>query len=278
MILPALAITILVDNQADYGLRAEHGLSLWIEAGETKILFDTGQGAVLADNAGRLGIGLAQTDILVLSHGHYDHSGGIPLVLQSASNPLLYCHAGVVQPRYTIRNGKAKTIRMPARSMAAIDRLPEKNLRWTSRAQLIAGGIGVTGPIPRETDFEDPGGPFFLDPQGRRADPIDDDLALWLQTDRGLVVCVGCCHAGLVNTLKHVLLLAGTNRLRAVIGGFHLLNAGEERLARTVTALHALAPELIVPCHCTGEKAIQLLTAAFGERVAAGRAGTRYTF
>ena len=135
----------------------------------------------MADNARKLGIGLEQADFLVVSHGHYDHTDGIPLVLQSSRKIKVYCHAGVVQPRYAMRNGTAKTIRMPRESMAAIDKLAEENLHWTSRELLLAEGIGLTGPIPRETSNEDTGGPFFLDPQGRRADPIDDDLALWMK-------------------------------------------------------------------------------------------------
>jgi 7,8-dihydropterin-6-yl-methyl-4-(beta-D-ribofuranosyl)aminobenzene 5'-phosphate synthase len=278
MMTPRLKITIVVDNQAGDGLLAEHGLSLWIDTGATRILFDTGQGAALADNARQLGIGLEQADILVLSHGHYDHTGGIPHVLQSARKINVYCHAAAVQPRYVVREGTATAIRMPSASMSAIDKLPEKNLYWTSRARLVAGGIGLTGPIPRETSFEDTGGPFFLDPQARRADPIDDDLALWMLTGRGLVVCVGCCHAGIVNTLNHVFRLSGMNRLRALIGGFHLLNASEQRLEQTVAALRSFSPELVVPCHCTGEKAMQMLTAAFGARVVPGRAGAAYGF
>jgi 7,8-dihydropterin-6-yl-methyl-4-(beta-D-ribofuranosyl)aminobenzene 5'-phosphate synthase len=278
MIAPKPTITIVVDNQAGDGLLAEHGLSLWIDAGDTRILFDTGQGAALAYNAGKLEIGLEQTDILVLSHGHYDHSGGIPLVLKAARQAKVYCHPGVVQPRYSTRNGMAKEIHMPRESMAAIDKLPAEKLNWMSRARLVARGIGLTGPIPRETDYEDTGGPFFLDPQARRADPIKDDLALWIRTEQGLIVCVGCCHAGVVNTLRHVFRLSGINRLRALIGGLHLLNAQEERLAQTVAALHDFAPELIVPCHCTGHKATQLLTSSFGERVVPGSAGARYSF
>jgi 7,8-dihydropterin-6-yl-methyl-4-(beta-D-ribofuranosyl)aminobenzene 5'-phosphate synthase len=278
MIAPKPTITIVVDNLAGDGLLAEHGLSLWIDAGDTRILFDTGQGAALAYNAGKLEIGLEQTDILVLSHGHYDHSGGIPLVLKAARQAKVYCHPGVVQPRYSTRNGTAKEIHMPRESMAAIDKLPAEKLNWMSRARLVARGIGLTGPIPRETDYEDTGGPFFLDPQARRADPIKDDLALWIRTEQGLIVCVGCCHAGVVNTLRHVFRLSGINRLRALIGGLHLLNAQEERLAQTVAALHDFAPELIVPCHCTGHKATQLLTSSFGERVVPGSAGARYSF
>lgn len=85
-------VTILVDNQAGKGLIAEHGLSLWIETEDERILFDTGQGGVFANNAQMLGIDLGQTDMLVLSHGHYDHTGGIPQILQQARNINVYRH------------------------------------------------------------------------------------------------------------------------------------------------------------------------------------------
>ena len=217
----AIAITILVDNQAGPGLTTEHGFSLWIETDGRRILFDTGQGPALPMNARTLGVDLQQTDMLVLSHGHYDHTGGIPHVLQVAPNAHVYCHPGVVQPRYSLRNGSPKPAHMPSESMAALDRLPEKNLHWTSEAVRLSENIGLTGPIPRQTTFEDTGGAFFLDPEARHADPIEDDLALWIKTDQGLVVCVGCCHAGIINTLTHVRRLSGVARIRAVIGGLH---------------------------------------------------------
>jgi 7,8-dihydropterin-6-yl-methyl-4-(beta-D-ribofuranosyl)aminobenzene 5'-phosphate synthase len=138
--------------------------------------------------------------------------------------------------------------------------------------------IGVTGPIPRETAFEDTGGPFFLDQGGRRADAMDDDLALWIKTDRGLVVCVGCSHAGVVNTLNYAQRLNAGSRIRAVVGGMHLLSASEERLEQTIAALRGLDPELLVPCHCTGEGAIERLQAAFGDRTLRGLAGLRIQF
>jgi 7,8-dihydropterin-6-yl-methyl-4-(beta-D-ribofuranosyl)aminobenzene 5'-phosphate synthase len=273
-----LKITVLVDDLAGEGLSAEHGLSLWIDAGTGQILFDTGQGSALAENARKLGIGLHQAGTLILSHGHYDHTGGIPQVLKHARKTNLYCHPGVVQPRYSIRDGAPKPIHMPQESLAAIDKLPAQSLHWVSQALLLSARIGITGPIPRETSYEDTGGPFYLDPQGRRPDPIDDDLALWIRTDGGLVVCVGCCHAGLVNTLNYVRRLSGDSRLRAVIGGFHLLHASDQRLAQTVAALRSMAPEIVVPYHCTGEPALALLRNAFGERVSPGAAGMTYQF
>lgn len=278
MISAKVRITILVDNQAGDGLTAEHGLSLWIETEGKRILFDTGQGIALESNARALGVALGKTDILVLSHGHYDHTGGIPQVLQHAGKTNVYCHSGVAQPRYSIRDGTPKPIHMPQESMSAIEKLPAQSLHWVAQALLLSQRIGITGPIPRETSFEDTGGPFYLDPQGRRADPIEDDLALWIRTDDGLVVCVGCCHAGLVNTLNHVCGLTKQDRIRAVIGGFHLLNANDQRLELTLAALRSFSPNMVIPCHCTGERAMNLLKAVLGERVMPGHAGATYEF
>lgn len=271
-------ITILVDNHAGDGLSAEHGLSLWIEAEGLHILFDTGQGMALESNARILGVDLDKTDILTLSHGHYDHTGGIAQVLQRAQKANVYCHPGIVQPRYAIRDGTPKSIQLPRMPMAAIDRLSSQHLHWVQQPMLLSERIGVTGPIPRETSFENTGGPFYLDPEGRRADPIEDDLALWVQTDDGLIVCVGCSHAGLVNTLNHVQRLSNGQRIRAVIGGFHLLNASRERLEQTVAALRLFEPDIVVPCHCTGELATDMLRNVLGERVLPGAAGMIYRF
>jgi 7,8-dihydropterin-6-yl-methyl-4-(beta-D-ribofuranosyl)aminobenzene 5'-phosphate synthase len=270
-------ITIIVDNQAAQGLRCEHGFSAWIEVDGRRLLFDTGQGAALAGNADKLGIDLSTTDILVLSHGHYDHTGGIPLLIAQAPTVAIYAHPMATAPRYALRNGVAKPIAMPGAAQTALTDHAD-NLRWTTQPQWLAVGLGLTGPIPRLTDFEDTGGPFFLDADGTEPDPIADDLALWMHTDQGLVVVVGCSHAGLVNTLHHTMKLSGASRLHAVIGGFHLNAASAVRLTRTMASLEELAPDLIVPCHCTGDAAIERLNQSFGERVRPGSAGAVLRF
>jgi 7,8-dihydropterin-6-yl-methyl-4-(beta-D-ribofuranosyl)aminobenzene 5'-phosphate synthase len=117
-------ITILVDNRAGDGLVAEHGLSMWIEAGDRKVLFDTGQGSALPPNAASLHVDFRETDAMVLSHGHFDHTGGVAHVLKTAGPIDTYCHPGVVLPRYSIRNRAPRHIQMPGTSMVAIDSLP----------------------------------------------------------------------------------------------------------------------------------------------------------
>lgn len=273
-----IRITVIVDNRAAPGLTAEHGLSLWIEAAGRRILFDTGQGGALEPNASALGIDLAGTDALVLSHGHYDHTGGVPGVLRTVGRVEAYCHPGAVSPHYGFREGTARAIHMPRESVMALEGMPPQRLHWVRRPVSLSEDVGVTGVIPRETPFEDTGGPFYLDPEGRYADPIEDDLALWIRTGGGLVVCVGCCHAGLLNTLRYVQRLNGGMRIRAVIGGFHLLGAGRERLERTFEGLLSLEPDQVIPCHCTGEAATAGLLDALGPRGTHGEAGLRLAF
>jgi len=310
-----LRITVVVDNHASAGLAVEHGLSLWIDTGSHRILFDTGQGPALAANTSALGIDLSQADTLVLSHGHYDHTGSLPLALSASDRIEIYAHAGVVQPRYSIRDGQARLISMPHEAMAALDQMDSERLHWVSapmwltprdgQARLISmpheamaaldqmdserlhwvsapmwltPTIGLTGPIARRTSYEDTGGPFYLDPKAVRPDHITDDLALWIRTGEGLVVCVGCSHAGLINTLNQIRRLDPGKPIRAVIGGFHLVAAGEERLIRTVAALRDLAPRCVMPCHCTGDAATAYLKEALGEMVQPAIAGMTYRF
>lgn len=273
-----LAITVLVDNYAGDGLSAEHGLSLWIEAADKNILFDTGQGGALAPNAEKLGVDLSATDALVLSHGHYDHAGGVSRLFRTAPAVEMYCHPAAIVPRYGNRADKAKPLGMPCEALRSLDRLPSRRMHWVQDGAILTTDVGLTGYIPRHTNYEDTGGAFFLDPAMRRPDPLDDDLALWINTPEGLIVCVGCCHAGLVNTLNRAIVQSGTSRLRAVIGGFHLLDADENRLEKTVAALEELSPECIVPCHCTGTRAIEFFEKSFGMRMMKGFAGATISF
>jgi 7,8-dihydropterin-6-yl-methyl-4-(beta-D-ribofuranosyl)aminobenzene 5'-phosphate synthase len=273
-----ITITIVVDNEAGAGLEGEHGLALWIDTGDRRLLFDTGRSELLLSNAESLHIDLAEADAVILSHGHYDHSGGLAPLLRHGHTFALYCHPAAVHPRYAVRNRQAKSLQMPRASMTALDRFPQEHLHWVQQPILLAPGIGLTGPILRTSAFEDTGGPFFLDQAGHRPDPVDDDLALWIDSGSGLIVCVGCAHAGLINTLQQVLHQQPHRRLQAVIGGFHLLNADRRRMESTITALRRLAPEHIIPCHCTGEEAVQHLRHTFGRRCRPGMVGMQLLF
>ena len=274
----SIKITVLSNNHALEGFETEHGFSLRIETPDHRVLFDTGQHAVFLNNARKLGVPVQSTEILVLSHGHYDHAGGLPALIERAPAVNVYCHPGVRQARFSVRDREGKPIGMSASSIAALEGLPADQVHETVRPLELADGLGITGEIPRLNDYETTGGPFFLDESGRAADPIPDDMAMWMRTPKGLVVVLGCGHAGIINTLDYIGALTNGAGVHAVIGGFHLVEASRERIDRTVDALEEISPDLLIPCHCTGDTALLDMQEAFGERLVIGKAGATYTF
>jgi 7,8-dihydropterin-6-yl-methyl-4-(beta-D-ribofuranosyl)aminobenzene 5'-phosphate synthase len=277
MSVQTVSVTVLSDNRAAYGLEAEHGLSFWIEAAGNRILFDTGQGEAMPRNVESLGLDVGDADAVVLSHGHYDHSGNVPWAMSLAPHARLYLHPDALCTRYSIRDAP-KANGMPRASAQTVTALPEARRRWVSSPTAVCTSVWLTGPVPRVTEYEDTGGPFYLDAAGACHDDIPDDLSLWIQTRAGLVVCLGCCHAGVINTLHHITEAAHDTRIIAVIGGMHLLHAKAERLERTADALRAYAVPHVLPCHCTGDHAVSFLADRFGTAVQQGYAGMKVTF
>lgn len=263
---PFLTVTVLAENTVQgLGLIGEHGLSLWVECAGTCVLFDTGQGLVLPHNVGRMNVDLGRADSIVLSHGHYDHTGGLSWALGRASRARLFLHPSALATRFACRDGASREVGMPGDARAAVhERLA--SVHWTREPAEIAPGIFVTGPIPRRTPFEDTGGPFFLDPQGTVPDPIEDDQALWIETADGLVLLLGCAHAGVVNTLDYIGELTRRKPVRAIVGGMHLGAASDERMARTIESLRRQDPAGLWPCHCTGPVATCRWMTTFGHR------------
>jgi len=248
-----LRITVLVEDTAKHrGLSAEHGLALWIEADGHKILFDTGQGLVLGHNAEAIGIDLAEAESIILSHGHYDHADGLKVYLDRFSKACVYLHPAVFQRRYSVPAGEPA---MPAgAAIESVVRLRPHvgEVVFTAEPTQIVEDVWVTGEIPRNTRFEDTGGPFYLDEAGKDVDLLLDDQAVYIATRQGLVVLLGCGHSGLVNTLDHIAQLTGQSKIHAVLGGMHLLAASAERIDKTIVVLRDYDVRLLGPAHCTG--------------------------
>jgi len=261
------------------GVLGEHGLAWWIDTGTHHVLFDTGQGLVLTRNAGRLGADLASVDSVVLSHGHLDHVGGLDQVLALAPHAALHLHPDATVRRYTGSDGKGVGRRL------STDLMETEGFRQAGRpvvcsreAHEIVPGLWCTGEIPRTNDFEDVGGPFFLDEALTQPDPIMDDQALFFSTEKGTVVVLGCAHAGVVNTLEHIRTLTRGATIHALLGGMHLERASERRMDETMAALRRLRVQRFGPNHCTGIAAIARFWREFPERLIQCSAGVRLEF
>lgn len=260
-------VTTLIDDTASENLRAEHGLSLWLEYRDKKILFDTGQSDLLLRNAKILGIDLADTDGIVISHGHYDHTGGLFAVIDIAKNANLYIHPEALGPKFTQRGNNIRNIGMTPSTKERIHALDEgKRVVWTEMPTEVLPGLFITSQIPRNTHFEDTGGAFFMSHHCKKNDKLIDDQALFFETQNGLVVLLGCAHSGVINTLDYVVKLSGQERIYGAIGGMHLLNASAERIEYTIEAFRRYKVQKIGLAHCTGLKAAEQFKDAFADQ------------
>lgn len=276
---PSIRLTILVENSVHTRkLRAEHGLAILIEARGRRVLFDTGQTDLVLANAAALGLSLENLDAIVLSHGHDDHTGGLAAVCRQSPRARVLLHPAARAEKYSGNAaGPPRPIGLPPAAQQALA-AAGANVVLTSQAEEVIAGVFVTGEIPRRTDFEDVGGCFFLDAAGQRPDPLSDDQALYFPTAAGLVVVLGCAHAGVVNTLLQIEALTASQRIRAIIGGLHLLQASPARLKATLAALRRRQVALLMPGHCTGAVATARLWSEFPGSCRGAGTGTTLLF
>lgn len=247
-------ITVLCENSVGpiTGTLGEHGFAALIEPAEgAPLLFDTGQGLTLLHNAARMNKDLSTVHSVVLSHGHYDHCGGLKPLLAACGAKRVFGHPGLFAPRYRVKDtGECYPISAPDRREDLEEAGAVFDLSGEFRA--VAPGMYLTGEVPRVTAFENGDQGLYCDCTGQELDSTPDDQSLILESDKGLVLLLGCCHAGLVNTVEHVAYITGRRDFYAIIGGTHLGFCSQEQLDGTISALQKLGIKKLAASHCTG--------------------------
>lgn len=247
-----LKIQIMVENTTPSPkLRGEYGFAAWLEVDDTTILFDTGSQEALLYNAQALKIDLNQIDKVVLSHGHFDHTGGLVPLIQQNGAIEVYAHPGIFTRRYSRAGEHLRNIGCSF----SLDDLNQAGIKFvpTENFTEITTGVYVSGRVPRNTAFETAGGDFVKESDGEMvADDIDDDMFLVIDHPEGLIIISGCAHAGIVNTIQYARQVMGKTPIKAFIGGTHLMTASEDRLTKTISFLKTAAIEKLIVCHCTG--------------------------
>ena len=274
-----LRITVLVENEVSVpGLMAEHGFSALIERDGRCVLFDTGQGPALVQNAEMLGVDWARIEAIALSHGHYDHTGGLAYALHRAPQARVYAHPQALAPHYSWRaGGPVRAIGIPDASRRALE-AHALGVIWTSGPTEIIPGVWISGTIPRTTDDVPTDKGLFSDAACTIPDSIPDDQAIWAETPEGPVVVLGCAHSGVGHTLAHVARETGSRIIPALVGGQHLAHSDEQKIRRTIALYDVYGVRQIAPTHCTGPLAVSLMAAMLPDRLVRGHGGDGLTW
>jgi 7,8-dihydropterin-6-yl-methyl-4-(beta-D-ribofuranosyl)aminobenzene 5'-phosphate synthase len=266
-----LKVTVLAENTVDvsFMITGEHGLAMFIEDGDERVLFDTGQGLGIINNSSFFGVDLGSTTKIVLSHGHYDHTKGLKPVLDAIGGREIICHPAAFEPKYF----KGKRFGQEMEIMIGLPYSREDleqsgaKITFNKGPHKVTGNITATGEVPLTNGFEGLEKDLSIKVGDvAQPDPFLDDQSLVVKTDKGVSVITGCAHRGLVNTMDYAAKLTGTGEFYAVLGGTHLFASGEERMKKTVEALRKYNTKIIGTCHCTGMKGMARLMTEFKDR------------
>ncbi|MBW1781005.1 MAG: MBL fold metallo-hydrolase [Deltaproteobacteria bacterium] len=275
-------ITIVCDNTISRsGFVGEHGFSCLIERGDAKYLFDTGPGMSLPINLKTLKMDLKGLERVFISHGHYDHTGGLLWAMQQAggteivAHPDVFCRHMVSDSRDT--DTPPRYIGCPATQ----DELEHAGAAFTfmDHTREVSPGIWFLTGIDRDPEKVPNDNRLVLHQgNGLVPDPMEDDASLLVETDGRPVLILGCAHSGVLNILDHVRLRMGISTLRAILGGTHLMFYGPEDLPRVIEEFERFSIDLVGVSHCTGFQVAVALSKHFGDRFAAASAGKVFRF
>jgi 7,8-dihydropterin-6-yl-methyl-4-(beta-D-ribofuranosyl)aminobenzene 5'-phosphate synthase len=270
-------------------IHAEHGLSYYVETvvnGKTSgCMFDYGLDPIgVMNNIAVLGLDLGKANAFSLSHGHFDHWMGALSILKANQSKIargtpFYVGDEAFARRYSLRPGGTEAMDLGQLKKEDIESLGLKVVEVKNSVQIIPGAY-FTGNIERVTAYEKVP-PSLLIKRGEKPEPDDfrGEQALFFNVKgKGLVVLSGCAHSGIVNTSKQVQKVAGTDKIHAVMGGFHLIGAKPEVIQNTIADIKAMKPDYIAPTHCTGFEAIVAFSKEMPKEFILNTAGTQYTF
>jgi 7,8-dihydropterin-6-yl-methyl-4-(beta-D-ribofuranosyl)aminobenzene 5'-phosphate synthase len=273
-----MRITIICENTVGrlIGL-GEHGFSALIETEQKNYLFDTGSGHSVVKNSLELNKDLRTIRKIFLSHGHYDHTGGLPEILKLRGKVDVHAHPHVFLDRFHVikENGKEtkRFVGLPFKK-SYLESLGA-NFILNKDFIEIEKGIFLTGEVPRKTSFEKPDPGLFSDIDGKTdQDTFLDDQSLILDTGKGLILILGCAHSGMINIINHVIDKIGKENFYAILGGTHLDFLTAEQLDESIKVLKRIKIEKIGVCHCTGMRAAFRLHQEFGDRFFYGHVGS----
>ena len=269
-----MKIVTLTDNRAsDSELKTEHGLSVYIETENHKVLFDTGQSALFAQNADKLGIDLQQIDLVVISHGHYDHIGGLRHFLE------MNHHAKVILKReifdYQYQSVKAGTVKQIGADPMLLDYqnrfiFPENNLTSIDSLQIIKE-IEIPYPQPKGNKLL-----FKSDGEVIKEDNFEHELLFVIENNDKLVIFTGCAHHGVLNMIHTAKQHFPGKTIQLIYGGFHLIDPNSfttvennDELENIRDTINSMTDNetIIFTGHCTGNKVLETLTQVMGDKI-----------
>ena len=273
----SITLTVLCENSVERvspaGLLGEHGFACHLQTDQGDYLFDTGSGLGLLHNSKRLGLDLSQLRGIILSHGHLDHTGGLQSLLEITGPLPIYAHPDIFNQRYSNNGGELRSIGIPWQAAELAKSGGEFHL--STAPQRITPQVTASGEIPRIEVTSGDANLLVRNETGQtEADPLADDQSLFIHSEQGLVILLGCAHAGLLNIIEHAIQVTGQNKIQLLLGGTHLKFFSAQQQAAILDRLAEYHIERIGVSHCTGLLAAQKLAERFGERFFFATVGT----
>lgn len=272
-------VSILVENTTPTpSFVGEYGFAAMVDIDGKRYLFDTGCSGALFPNAASLGLNLTDIEGVIISHGHFDHTGALLPVIEKSNNKKIYAHSNIFAHRpVQLGNGQYREIGC-ACNREELEKAGAE-LIFTDVFTAIAPSIFVTGEVPRITAYEDVGARFQIEKDGQFFDDaLIDDMAMVIDRPEGLIIISGCAHSGIINIMDYVCKKIGKDHIQAFIGGTHLIGASDNRMVKTIEALRNISIDRLIVSHCTGFHAAAKLYNAMPDKVIKGDAGMVFTF